>query len=183
MTDKTNRDDLMQRLTDVIDAYGGDRNRWPEADQRRLEVLLSGDDQARKIIEDGAALDRLLTSAEAVETQRSDRSAALADRIMANIEDAAGAGQESAARPSATIISLPNRRASEPVTVERPVLTPSAWLPVAALAASLMVGIFVGAGGYLESTASSLTELAGLSTSSEALPVDDGFGPVDEEYL
>ena len=69
---------------------------------------------------------------------------------------------------------------------EQPGPAASAWMPVAALAASLVLGIFVGAGGYLETTASSLTELAGLAGTPgtiETLQLDDGFGPIEEEYL
>ena len=58
------------------------------------------------------------------------------------------------------------------------------WLPAAALAACLVLGVFLGAAGYLETTASSLTELAGLNgRATETVLLDDGFGAIEEDYL
>lgn len=186
MNEKMDRDDLMRRLGEVVGAYGANQDRWPEADRRKLASLLAGDDDARRMLQQAAAVDRLLIYGEAESTAAiaGDGADALSQRIMAQLGD--GAAVASGPQPTADVISLSERRRQQAAVPEPPDEQPSAWMPVAALAASLMLGIFVGAGGYLETTTSSLTELAGLTSAPvtlETLQLDDGFGPVEEEYL
>ena len=68
----------MDRLEALAQAYGGDLRRWP-ADQRAFaESLIAVDPAARSVLDEAAALDRLLDASPAVAP-----SADLAARVLA----------------------------------------------------------------------------------------------------
>ena len=41
----------------------------------------------------------------------------------------------------------------------------------------------LGANGYVESATTGISEIAGLSVQTDSLQIEDGFGPVEEDYL
>lgn len=185
MTEISNREALLERLVCVVDAYGAEELRWPPEDQRQLAALVAGDDRARQIMRDGQALDQILAQADLAAGEAPAGNAGLANRVMALVEED---GVRTAAQPlqqSAEIVTLPVGRTprAASVGVGAPALSPAGWLSAAALAASLLLGVFVGASGYLEAATSSVSEIAGLASSSQTLQIGDGFGPIDEDYL
>ena len=59
-------------LQEVLDAYGGDRTRWPAHVRLELSQLLSVSPQARELLAGAQALDRLLDMAPAVPKEKID---------------------------------------------------------------------------------------------------------------
>lgn len=189
MSEDMNREAMLDRLCEVVAAYGGDHARWPESDRLRLGAFAMSDERARTMLREAQAMDQLLAVADAPGDAAAPADHALGDRVMAAIAQAGPSAADSGpAAATADIVSLADRRrravapAATPATNDE---VSQSWVAVAALAASLILGVFVGATGYVDLTGSGLIELAGVSTDvvGEALNGFDGFGPVEEDYL
>ena len=117
-----------QRLQFVLEAYGADSRRWPEADRRNLAGLL---DAASEPVRDARQIDAVLSAATAPTGER-----ASLDAILAAIAGAAP-------KPEGVILFRP--RPSSRATV------PLRWFAAVPIAASLALGIYVGSTGTLDS--------------------------------
>ncbi len=182
-----NREQLLERLEDVVEAYGTDQSRWLPLDKKVLQPLLSSDREAQRLVFEAAAMDQLLAFSDEPDKPSDNAMEQLSDRIMLlleHVDEAQAEKIKQAELPaSADVIPFPGREKQNqsnagPVTVYR-------WGGRAALAASLVIGIFVGANGYLEQTTQSVAALAaGLDFTIEASAlIDDGFGGDEEEFL
>lgn len=150
----------------LLDGHGAERTRWPAPQRLRFAGLLAESSEARRRLAEAEALDSLLARAP---LPSPSRHAALVDRIV----DAARAqGAPSAA--AVTVLHRPARR--RPLVSGLPVL----GLPVSAfrargpaaalLAASLLVGIFVGVTGAANPALQRFETLAGLAAAVDAPP-------------
>ncbi len=146
MTDKTNIGSRgLEGLEQVLDRFGSDRTRWPAPVRRDFAGLLASDGEAQKRLREAEALDRLLDLAPqpAVDTR------ALADRILA----AADKDMPAAAPPKARVAwAIFERKA--------PRVGEAQWPAAALLAASLVLGAFVGLSGTFDSTVEPLVASA-----------------------
>ncbi len=186
MTVDADRDRLMERLAEVVAAYGGDSARWPAPDRALLCAFVDADPDAKQLVGHGAAFDRLLDLAATDAVGEGARRARLADHLMAHVGQTA-ARERTAQHPTPGVIAFP-ARSSTPApraTIARDQHGPPPnWMLGAALAASLVLGVIVGASGIVEPAATGMTELAGLGAPHEGVgSLDDGFGPVEEEFL
>ncbi len=191
MTNDMNREAMLDRLCEVVAAYGSDRARWPEAARLRLGAFAMSDERARAMLREAQAMDELLAVAGDSDAAATAADHALGDKIMAAIaaSGSAPAAQKPAPAMATNIVSLDERRRQAAAPIEPSLPATSAensqsWVAVAALAASLILGVFVGAAGYVDLTGAGLIELAGVSAEvGETLNTYDGFGPVEEDYL
>jgi len=108
----------LARFAEILDAYGADPQRWPEAERSGAETLLAMSEEARALRDDAAALDMLL-----------DLSAAPAPspELMADIL--------AAAQPAGWRQWLSDFWPFGPI-----------WQPVSAFTAAAVLGIAVGLG-------------------------------------
>jgi hypothetical protein len=143
-------DPRLAGLQHLLDVYGADRARWPAAERLRLAGFISSDPGAKAALAEAQALDRLLDLAPRVSVERER---ALARRILA----AVGESQQRAAAP----VSL-HRPAPRRASVAR-------WAAPALMAASLVVGVFVGSTGALQPTVTYLAEISGLADDESEL--------------
>jgi hypothetical protein len=79
----TNRNQRLADLQSALDAFGADRTRWPAHVRHGLSAFVSGDAEAQRLVNEAAAFDRLL---DAAPTLSADRLDALAHRISALAE-------------------------------------------------------------------------------------------------
>ncbi|MEJ2120663.1 MAG: hypothetical protein P8Z76_08105 [Alphaproteobacteria bacterium] len=105
----------LDRLSILLDAYGADRTRWPEAERAAAWALIEADDKARALYEDARALDGLLNQASTIEPSPELKAEVLA----------------AASRPRESWIE-----ALWPFG--------AAWKPASALAAAVLLGIIAG---------------------------------------
>ena len=112
---------MLERFRELVDAYGGDPRRWPPTERAPAAELLAASAEARTLLAEAAALDRILDRAlpMAPATLDSERLIALAT----------AAAQE---RPS-----------FRPVGVMQPAGR-GLWLRAASLAAATIIGFMVG---------------------------------------
>jgi hypothetical protein len=179
----------LTELEGVLDTFGGDPGRWPASKRERLVGFAASDRDARALLREAEALDAVLTRAAGPPVGNTVR---LADRIAAA---AAGAGQAGAADArrlhdgaedhaaaggkAGVVIAWP---ISGPISGPRPVkavrvATPegseaprrdrmsSNWRTAAMMAASLLVGVFVGVMDLVPAEVSRL--VAGIDSGSE----------------
>lgn len=167
MTGNTKIDgDGLAALDAALACYGSDRTRWPALLRRDLAGLLAGNTEAQRRLSEAEALDRLLDMMPEPEID----TRALSARILAAAE---------AETPARVPVSRPVRRTGR-ATVDTP------WAAAALLAASLVIGAFVGVSG----TFNSAFEMTVADASDEAstdpgrIALDDGgLGLFEEDLL
>ena len=125
-----NKNEINKRLEQVLKAYGADPARWPEDERDELLVALK-DAQDTRAFTDARELDQLLDSAKSHEMPQG-----ALDRLKAATKAA------TLYRRSAEIVALPQStgRANQRPEYKRRDLFAAA----AAIAACLMLGVFVG---------------------------------------
>lgn len=130
----------LDTLERVLATYGADRDRWPAAERLRLAPLIAESTEARRMMAEARALDRLLDKAPAVSRRRQD---ALAARIVMEIGDS-----DARSPRGGEVISLGDRSrggGAASSRVARPPFGRPRPSPVAALlAASLVGGLVLG---------------------------------------
>ena len=137
----------MDELAQLLEAYGADQARWPVARRGRVEAVLATEPRAMAMLAEGAAFDRLLDQAVRVSPERAQ---ALALRIVAHSNKSAA----DVAR-SAEVVAFKRVKARLPIAVYR--------ATAASLAASLLLGVFVGSSGVGRTGLGYLSEAVGLS--------------------
>lgn len=181
MTENKNRESNgLEALERLLATHGADRTRWPAPERLRFAPLLSASALARRKLAEAEALDRLIDLAPEPRTNRS----ALAERIVA-------AASAEAAR--AQVIRLPQRgglssAASRAAAFGRMNLGAGQWAGGALLAASLVLGAFIGTSGTFSSAIQPLTVAASGESETEADASQvafgiDGVGLFEEELL
>ena len=143
-----------ERLRELLDRHGADPRRWPKLERAGLIGLADRDASAGRLRAEAAALDRVLAAAP---VHGRAQVAALSDRIMA-----AAAAKASSPVGSAQIHDPAERRGTARVAGW------SFWrragglsLPsAAALAASLLLGFYVGMNNLAPAT---LQQVAGIA--------------------
>jgi hypothetical protein len=135
--------DAMIKLQEVLLAYGSRVDRWPADLRATFEPVLAADAGARRLLAQTQALEAALN----IETPiADDRSAALTARILAT---AAGT-QSPATHHAAAEATTPHIRVIEGGKAAAPTSPKAkpparAWLPLTTLAASLVLGLILGA--------------------------------------
>lgn len=76
-----------KRLKQMLAAYGAQPRRWPEAEREAALALLAGSDEARRLLEEARAIDRLLDVVPAPEAALD--AASLAARLTERPQEAA----------------------------------------------------------------------------------------------
>lgn len=150
---RTNID--LEHLEWTLARFGADLERWPDEDRRALEPLIRSSSDASRMVEEARALDRLVDMAPSgvegrdlvgriVETARTDR-----DHL------------------DAQVIHLPPRRNSGRPQWQKDWTWPSAAL----LAASLLLGLYIGATGLVDPAHTNGFDVASAEDSiASALP-------------
>lgn len=172
MTNMNNSGMTLADFERLLDIYGGDRTRWPADGRAAAAQLVSRDAKARRILAEAEALDRVLERAPlpslAVEAGLAERIVAAAQRSPRIVRSAG----EMAAAPSTTGAAT---RAQEPARRGRRDLRAAALL-----AASLLVGIFIGASSVPQDVLPALADLAGTDRAGYSMAHVE---PFDEDVL
>lgn len=184
MVDKPTESD---RIADLLAAYGSDVTRWPADGQAAMATLSPAERDA--MLRDDAAFDALLANA-AASSSNAPAPDALMARILAAVPDRAAIEQSgaSSAMPEepemGEVVELQSaaRRRTETTS---PMLRNREWGAVGALlAASLVLGIFVGSTDQGREAARSVGEVAGIglsTTSVQMTALDEALQTQDDE--
>jgi hypothetical protein len=111
----------LERLRELMDAYGGDPRRWPPAERAPAAELLAASAEARVLLAEAASLDQLLDGAPPMAPATLD-----AEKLIAL---ATAAAQERPFVPLAGVMRPAGR---------------GLWLRAVSLAAATIIGFVVG---------------------------------------
>ena len=166
MTNKfSNNEDLkdseLQRLKNVLDIYGAETERWPEADRGELLEIISSNKLAHTLFMEAKTLDQLMNSFPVADVPEG-----LSHRIIVSVS-----GTEQMHKPAPhvlqdNVVSLSSyQHESQDVNIGRNIISTTA-----VMAASLLIGIFIG---YSELSPYSLlsgseTDIAVLGSSEQS---------------
>lgn len=176
----------MEAFAGLLDAYGGDRARWPAHRRDAAEALLAASPQARGLLAEAQALDAVLAHAAADDDRFATGS--LAERIVtaARPEPVRPAPRDNvvALRPAAR--PTPQATARGPATA-RARLGSVPWQAAAVLAGALFTGMLGGALDLVPTPLGTLTAVASVDRdadrTSAGLPIDGLAAFLDEEQL
>ena len=183
MTGSTKDQQDLELLQHILDIHGADRDRWPATDRLRLARIVAESREARRLMDEAAALDRLLDMAPAVSGARQ---AALAESIVAR-----AASQPRLVRPQQPQAS----NLAPPPRAVRPLSRPRAFgsfgrvaTAASLLAAALMLGIFAGwqTSDLYPGLQTATVETADARDTTELPDMVFGFGDndlIEEELL
>lgn len=186
MTNDRFKPDL-EELRTRFDAYGADMTRWPQAARARAEAAVGVDPQVARMLAESKALDAVLAHAP---LPSSERRYALAERIVAEAGRAAPEAPRSIGHrgkedtPSGVVIPWPGaRRVPSPAAA----VPAGSWRSLGLLAASLAVGIFIGALDLAPASVDQLVEAVDYGTDFDQLAAvyaNDGLvSALDEDLL
>ena len=162
----------------LLAIYGSDRTRWPVAARASAGQLVARTPEARRMLAEAEALDRVLERAplpslarEALLTERILTSARRSPRMVtASAKGVPAAAASRTAMPSA----LPARS----LWLSRKTAVGSA---AGTLAAALVLGVFIGLSSLSQSVLPALEQLTGIALSSA--PVAGQVDLLDEDLL
>lgn len=165
MTTKTQ----LEILDEALDAYGSDRTRWPAPVRLELSQLISSSPEARHMMAEAEAFDRLLDMAPNLPAECVS---ALSDRIMAQT-----------ARTPRVVVSK-----DAPVTRPKAV---QSWrrhaAGISALAASLVIGVLAGQNATMAPAVSEIATAVGIeslaSDSARMAATDETDVGIDGDLL
>jgi hypothetical protein len=167
MTSMNNMSMTVAEIGQLLDVYGADRMRWPTEARAAAAQLVARDAEARRLVAEAEALDRVLGSAPlpglAVEAVLAERIVAAAQRSprIVKLEDA----RPAAAAP-VQAVGLPGAAAPSPRR---------AWLhsrearAIGLLAASLVIGVVLGSSELTPQLLPELADIAGFTSDSGGL--------------
>jgi hypothetical protein len=162
----------MRRLETVLATYGAQPERWPAAERAALETCVAECADARALLAEEAAFDRLLSAAP-------DKPGAVVEtRVRAALLEKFEA--ENAALPSVSGVVVPFARKGR---TQAPVsMAPSIWKELSVMAAALLIGFFTVTQGLLEGSNLDPVQLTGSVSeeSDDASTLALGTPTIDE---
>ena len=147
------RDQKLARLGEVLDVYGAESSRWPDAEREALEAFIEADSQARRLYREAQALAHVMEAAPSMQAS-AELKAGIVASVTGDRQRAAKVVPIDAARTSG------ERRA-------RPDRSTQLW-PAAALAASFALGVYLGISGIGGIELDNALRLAALNNGSGA---------------
>lgn len=161
----------LDKLEAALDTYGADRTRWPAPLRLALSGLIAGSADARSMLKDAEAFDRLLDKAPQYDQSRLDnlsqRIVSVAERQPRIVAGGASFVSESAKRPTA----WPGMRRNH-------------GFAATTLAASLVLGVFAGQLNIFNSSAEVfLGGGSGNASSTKMAQTDEADVFLDEDLL
>ncbi len=153
MTTKYSREELLKQLQDVLDCHGAAPSCWPEHCRARLSAFVEADREAARIFAEAGALDRTLCLA-----PKGQRRAGMEARILSLAMCLPQSGNE----PSATILKFQTAAPRERQPLREMAAIGPERRPMwgaALLAASLILGVYIGVSGEAIPTLQNMTLL------------------------
>ncbi|MDA7947713.1 MAG: hypothetical protein MPJ78_09575 [Hyphomicrobiaceae bacterium] len=149
-----NKKQKLERLAGILDVYGADASRWPDAERKELRSLIKRDRQARLLHREARALARVMDAAPSMRAS-SD--------LKAEIVSAAARCGDREARV------VPIEAGQRPHKADtRPDGMTTFW-PAVGLAASFALGVYLGVSGVGGTALDNAFQLAALNNGAEEI--------------
>ncbi|MGI9384384.1 MAG: hypothetical protein ACR2PO_14625 [Methyloligellaceae bacterium] len=137
---------MLAELEQVLDVYGAEAVRWPEARRESLLAFAASDDAGARLLAEARALDALLAEAPAGHASEAFKAAIVA----AAVDDGS---REARVIPLSTARSRPIPR--------------TGWQAAALLAASFALGLYLGIVGLADATLQDTLRYAALGETTD----------------
>jgi hypothetical protein len=179
MTNMSNTSMTLADFERLLDVYGGDRTLWPADARAAAAQLVSRDADARRLLAEAVALDRLLDRAPlpALATE-----ASLADRIVAAAQRSPRIVTIAGARPAGAPARIggapPHAPPADAEKLRR--FTRADVRAAGVLAAALVVGVVIGFSNLPQRVLPTFADITGASPDRYGLALADVF---DEDVL
>ena len=170
MTGKHETSGALAAFEQHLDVYGANQERWPEVTRAKFQDLLATDLRARTLLAEARALDGVLSRAPVVDAARM---AALTDRIVATV------GAEARERSAGSVVVLSPARRARSARMSAPRFGSAGWRVAASLAASLVIGIYLGTAPTVMSAVETVAASVGMTNASD----DDTIALFDDTSL
>ncbi len=154
----------LERLKSVLEAYGANPDRWPDDERDELLAVLRGNAEAGGQQDREQALDAVLNNVKV-----SLPSHALRNNILKITTPAAPAEMEAKV--------VPFHKPELTRHAIRPMLS---WQTAALLAASLLIGVWIGAGEIGGTLVSESLDIASLQSGTDAYSFDIGLSEAED---
>ncbi|MFV0296926.1 MAG: hypothetical protein ACK5JT_12505 [Hyphomicrobiaceae bacterium] len=194
MTGRERTSFSLAELEDLLDAFGGASERWPDARRAAALELIARDSSARRLLEEAQALDRLLDKASAPDPARVDD---LLGRLMASPEVVVGGRVVTSEVALGSSRALGDNVVAMPMRHQAPVRPHHStgrradkwgrrWQIAAALIGALLMGVAVGNTDYMSTATAGLVDEVAQDRGEtdmvlESLQFDPIIGVFDEE--
>ena len=193
MNDRTHRSATLERLEQVLDAYGGDPIRWPDNERDVLLALVRQSPKASARLQEAEVLDQILSHGD---RWTEPVSCSMANRLADGVMEAIATRETMAAEASGqvTVDSIRDKTLDDVVTLDsyrsganvgrQP--KRNSWPAAALMAASLVFGVYLGASGVLTPVFDEFAEFTGGVNTSDTELAELSFGPdfaLEEELL
>ena len=172
MVELDKRSEALAALEDHLDVYGPNAERWTAAARKRFEPMIAEEPRARALMAEARALEKVLERAPVVD---SAKFADLSSRIVA-----ATAAAKSVSAP--VVVDLSQARRSRDVGGAQQRGFGANWRVASALAASLVLGIYLGTAPGVVAAVETIASSVGISDAGEddvALFDDNGSDAED----
>jgi len=170
MNTKYSRDDLLTQLEETLSAAGARPSCWPDDCRARLAAFIETDPDAARLFAEAKALDRVLASAPKCRPRAGFEADIVSAALKLPQNRGGGAG---------TVLGFGNglQRRSAGESGHSPMPAPSFWGGGALLAASLMLGIYIGVSGNAVPTLRNIELLASNDLDTGFAISGSLFGP------
>ena len=158
MVERDKVTEALAALEDHLDVYGPNAERWTEAARNRFEPVIAGEPRARALLAEARALETVLERAPVVDPAKF---ADLSNRIVAAAAAAGGPAS------SPVVVDLQQARRTREVGGGRQHGLGADWRVATALAASLVLGIYLGASPGVVSAVETIASSVGISDAGE----------------
>jgi hypothetical protein len=165
MTSMSNMSMTLDDFAQLLDVYGGERTRWPAEARAAAAHLVARDAEARRLLAEAEALDRVLQSAPvpalAAEAALAERIVAAAQRSprMVKLADAPPAAPGTSLGVASTLPGSANANGRPAMLLTRRRAGAAGFL-----VASLVIGVVIGHSRLPREVLPDLAELAGLGS-------------------
>ena len=155
----------LKRLEEVLEIFGPEPRRWPEAERNVLEALSREAPGGRRLLAEARALDQVMARAPGGEAS---------DRAKRQVMEAIGADTRLERAAPSFIERLRQR-------LEGGWLRAPAWSPAAVMSAALALGVYLGASGLTQPVLDQAVQLAAMDGGVEE--AESLFGGDEAELL
>lgn len=161
----------------LLDGYGSDRARWPGLKRAAADNLVATDRNAQRLLAEAKALDQLLATVATNEPVSNEQ--ALLDRILSKAAHTPRlTASGGASIPAATAIKPFVRATAQPTPLRR-APNQDLWRNTALIAASLILGVYVGQTQLSVYAIPALEDFANRTIGTETRNIDLAEAAID----
>ena len=170
MNTKFDREDLLRELKDILELIGAKPERWPDGSRARLSALVESDDEAASLYAEAKAFDQVISCAPLVARPHSEMEARIVETAMRLPQDQIF-DRERVIKGKQALLNVRTPYAAR----HQP--NRAIWVGTALMAASLIMGVYIGMSGNAVPALQGIERLAANDAEAGIALSGSLFGP------